>query len=192
MKKLLVLVLLVALMTVSFVGCAAKEEAAPVVEEPAEEVVVEEVLLASEEKKDEEEKVSPWENMTEEDIIERIIPMLETMPEVLSYIPEFKATRDEDGKITELTYVIDGIPTLIEEINKETLVTIHNRVSMERTRIQTERIQRQLSSTRAATQNIPKQPQIYTPPTIPRPPALPPTPPKTHTPPPQPVTPPRR
>jgi len=41
MKKLLVLVLLVALLTVSFVGCAPKEEAA-VVEAPAEEPVVEE------------------------------------------------------------------------------------------------------------------------------------------------------
>ncbi len=45
MKKLLVLVLvlLIALLTVSFVGCGAKEEAAPAVEEPAKEEAVEEV-----------------------------------------------------------------------------------------------------------------------------------------------------
>lgn len=118
-------------------------------------------------------KKSPMEELTNEQIIERIEYMLVVFPEIYDFIPELK---DED----------------LKELNKARLIKLHNRVANERTRLQTQRIQRQLETVRAS-QNVPRQPpRIYAPPTVPKPPTPPPSPPRVHTPPPTPPSAPRR
>ena len=135
---------------------------------------------------------SPFEESSKEDIAQRIKGMLEAVPEAANFIPELKLSLDKDKNIVAIKYKIDGIFKDITEIDKETLIKIHGRISNERVRIQTERIQRQLNAARAA-QNVPRPPQVYTPPPAPpRVPTPPPTPPKVPTPPPAPPRVPRR
>jgi len=153
-----------------------------------------------------EEKKSPWESITEEEICERIKYMIEVSPEASSLIPELKVTLDKNRNATKITYNVDGIAKDLKELDKETLIKIHNRVNNERARIQSERIQKQLEAMRASQRipspppappkipRLPQQPPTVPkpppqPPTIPRPPQAPPTIPK---PPPTPPQPPRR
>lgn len=134
----------------------------------------------------EEKKRTPLGEMKEEEIIERIKHMLEISPEALDFIPDLKVVMDKEGYVVSIKYKVSGIFEDINDLDKETLIKIHNRVNNERVRIQTERIQRQLQAITAA-QNIPKPPpQVYIPKQPPRPPQQPPTPPKIPTPPPQP------
>lgn len=124
-----------------------------------------------------EKKRSPWEDMTEEEIRERIKNMIEISPEVVNFIPGLKVTFDEDGEILKITYEVEGLAKDLKELDKEALIRLHNRLNSERVRIQTERIQRQLDASRAA-QRVHRTPQP------------PPTPPRIHRPPPTPTTPP--
>lgn len=96
--------------------------------------------------------------LTEKEILKRIKYMLETSPEIMDFIPELK----------ELD---------LETLDKGSLIKIHNRINIERIRIQTDRIQKQLEVIRAS-ESIPKPPQEYTAPLIPKTPAPPQSPPK--------------
>lgn len=110
--------------------------------------------------------------LSKEEILRRIKYMLETSPEIADFIPELK---DID----------------LEKLDKENLIKIHNRINIERIRIQTERIERQLEATRAS-ERIPKPPQDYTAPAMPQTPRPAPSPPEIPTPPASPPRPPRR
>lgn len=130
----------------------------------------------------------PFEEASAEDIRERITYMLGVTPQAANFIPELEIAMDEDGKVTKIEYEVDDTFKPLEEISdKETLIKIHSRINNERTRMQSERIQNQLQAAARAAQNIPRPPQIHTPPTIPKPP---PTPPQAHRPPPLPPSPP--
>ena len=134
-----------------------------------------------------EKKKSPWDDMTEEEIRERVKNMVQVSPEAVNFIPELKIAFDKDGQIAKITYEVEGVAKDVKELDKNTLIKLHNRINIERVRIQTERIQRQLNATRASRQ-IPRPPPQ--PPKIPRPPQQPP---KIHRPPPAPPpAPPRR
>ncbi len=108
-------------------------------------------------------EISPLEKLTKEEILRRIKYMLETSPEIADFIPELK---DID----------------LEKLDKENLIKIHNRINIERIRIQTERIERQLEAARAS-ERIPKPPQDYTAPAMPKTPRLPQSPPEIPAPP---------
>ncbi|MGB2705720.1 MAG: hypothetical protein WBC74_02550 [Candidatus Omnitrophota bacterium] len=136
-------------------------------------------------------KKSPWDEITKDEICERIKHMLEISPEAADFIPKLKIATDKEGNITEIKYNIDGIFKDIKELDKETLIKIHNRINIERTRIQTERIQRQMEAIRAS-QNVQRPPRVYTPPAVPKPHTPPPQPPKVPSPPPTPPAPQRR
>ena len=125
-------------------------------------------------------KRPPLAEISEKELRERITYMIGTMPAVLDFIPELKATTDEEGNASDVRYKIQGVWQDLGTLDKETLIKIHSRLSSERTRLQTERIQRQLESVRAA-QNISRQPQIFTPPTAPVVPTPPPAPPRVYT-----------
>ncbi len=135
-------------------------------------------------------KKHPLQEMTKEEIIERIKHMLEISPQALDFIPELKVDIDTEGNVTAIRYKAEGIFKDVGELDKKTLIKIHNRINNERVRIQTERIQRQLEAARAG-QNIPKpSPQVYVPPKPPQQPPgtqkQPPAPPKIPAPPPRP------
>jgi len=137
---------------------------------------------------------SPIKDASAEDIRERITHILGVMPQAANLIKELTLATDEEGKVVGIEYEVDGIFRPLEEISdKDTLIKLYSRVNNERARIQTERIQKQVQAAARAAQNIPRPPQIYTPPTIPMPP---PPPPRVHQPPPmppsQPPSPPRR
>lgn len=135
-------------------------------------------------------EIVPLSEVSKEVILERIKYMVQISQEALDFIPELKATLDENGNIVKIEYKVSGIFKDIEGLDKRTLMMIHNRINNERIRIQNERIQKQLEAIRAA-QNIPKPPpQPFTPPTQPKIPTQPPSPPKTPTPPPSPPKPP--
>ena len=123
----------------------------------------------------EEPKKSPWDSMTEEGIRERIKRMVQVSPEAVNFIPELKVTFDKDGEVLNITYKVDGVAKDLEGLDKGTLIKLHNRINIERVRIQTERIQRQLNAARAS-QQVPRPPPA--PPKIPKPPQAPPTIPK--------------
>lgn len=129
------------------------------------------------------------EDMSPDEIRDRIKTVVESSQEALDYIPELKASFNKDETVNVLSYKRDGIFVSIEELDKETLVKIYVRVNRERTRLNAERIQRQLESVRAA-QNISR---IQTPPTAPStPPSPPPAPPRVQSPPQVPNIPSRR
>ncbi|UCD55071.1 MAG: hypothetical protein JSV93_06070 [Candidatus Omnitrophota bacterium] len=114
----------------------------------------------------------PLEELTEEEILRRIKYMLETSPEIADFIPELKNMD-------------------LEELDKENLIKIHNRINIERIRIQTEKMQRQLEATRAS-ERIRKLPQDYTAPAVPQTPRPRSSPPEVPTPPASPPRPSRR
>jgi len=125
-------------------------------------------------------------DMPKENIIYRIKHMLEISQEAASFIPELRVTRDENDKVTKVEYKTGGLFKDIENLDKEILIVIHRRINNERTRLQTERIQHQLESIRAA-QSVPKPPpQPHTPPVVPQTHTPPPQPPQIPKPPPQP------
>ena len=129
------------------------------------------------------------EDLSPDEIRDRIKSMVESSPEALDYIPELKASFNEDETVNAMSYKKDGISVNMEELDKETLIKVYSRVNRERTRLNAERIQRQLESIRAA-QNINR---IYAPPPVPTPPpSAPPTPPRVQKPPQVPSIPSRR
>lgn len=154
------------------------------------------------------------EEMTVEELAERLTDMLTYHPDVLSFIPELKAQKDEKGSIFYTYTPRGGITKGLEKLDKDTLIKLFSRVSNEVNRLNIERIMRQLEQIRQAQQvstvapqssqvitppkapSLPPQPpKVYTPPippTAPTPTQAPTGPPSTPTPPPKPPEPPRR
>ena len=197
MKKIIVSVFLIfVLVNLLFTGLSFAEEKVGVVkkswrsflgvfkkdkkEEPAlkEEKIVKPELPKEVKEAQEKMKARPsFEDMTNDEIIDRIKYSLEAMPEIMNFIPDLSITKKEDGEVESIQYKQDGVSKDLKDLDKDTLRKLYGRVNSERVRIQTERIQRQLDAIRAS-QNIPKPPTTYTPPTPPRIPTLPPSPPK--------------
>ena len=139
-------------------GRTAEEKAAPVAAKPAPAI------------RDQ----KPLEDLSEEELKERITMMIESTPEAADFVQEADLTIGENGEIAG-----------IQGLDKETLMRLYSRVARERTRIQTERIQAQLQAiqaaqraAQAAAQQPPRIPQPPPqPPSIPKPPPVPPKPP---------------
>ncbi|MBL7158388.1 MAG: hypothetical protein ISS91_02650 [Candidatus Omnitrophica bacterium] len=129
---------------------------------------------------------SPLEELSEEELRGRIRDMIIAYPEAASFIPGLKIAYDKEGAIEHIELETAGERKSLNDMDKEALLSVHKRVARERTRLQMERIQRQLNAVRAV-QNIPKPP-----PQPPKLPTLPPQPPKIPTPPPRPPSPTRR
>lgn len=118
-------------------------------------------------------KLPSLKSISKKELKERIKTILEFTPEINDFIPELKILRGAEGDITGIDYKIDGFFRSIEKLDKEALLKVYGRISNEMTRIQSERIQRQLEAMRAS-QNIPKPPQVSIPPSAPKAPTLPP------------------
>ena len=110
--------------------------------------------------------------LTKEEMLKRIKHILETWPEIKGFIPELK---DID----------------LEKLDEEALIKIYNRVNIERVRLRTERIERQMEATKTL-ERVPEPPKTYTVPALPRILKPAPSPPKIPTRPPSPPRPPRR
>ena len=140
--------------------------------------------------------------LTEDEIIERITVIIESIPETVTYIPELKVTLGEGRDIVQLEYETEDISRDIAELDKETLLKIYSRLNNERMRIQAERLRRQLESIKAAQDAVNRTRHIKPPPATPvkppapvKPPPVPVKPPVVATPPkvpPVPPAPPRR
>lgn len=163
---------------------------------PKADVVTEDKPISKPEIQKKQDTKHPVAEFTKEEVVERIKYMVEITPEVKDFIPELKIERDKDDRVVNVKYSIDGVPTDLNDIDKETLMKIHGRIASERTRMQTERIQKQLQSlaqTQRAIQQVNQIPKTYVaPPRVPIPPKAPASPPKVYVPPPAPSAPPRR
>jgi len=115
-------------------------------------------------------------DMTDTEIIARIRVMLDTVPEIADVMPNLKIKLDKDDNLVDVKYVLSGRDKDLEELDRQTLMGLHNRINNERIRIQTEQIEDQMNAIRAA-QNIPRPV-----PTVPS--QTPSAPPSTPTPPP--------
>ena len=138
--------------------------------------------------------------LTKEELAKHIKDLLDNRDDVLSAVREIKKETDPDGKVS---YLYGGAK--LEDMNRDDLQKLLNKINGEMGRINSERLQKQLEVIRQADQasrsaqqgsrqvNIPRLPPQ--PPAVYMPPMLPPAPPnviqppKTPTPPP---TPPRR
>lgn len=119
-------------------------------------------------------------DMNEVEISARIKVMLDTVPEIADVIPGLRIKLDKDDNLVSATYTENGITKDLEELDRQTLMSLYNRVNNERIRIQTEQIEDQMNAIRAA-QNIPR-PVPASPAQAPA--AMPSPPPSTPTPPP--------
>jgi hypothetical protein len=115
--------------------------------------------------------------MTVQELVDGITKILDRSHDVMNYVPGFKQVKDPEGKEY---YTYNG--TRLEKVDKEKLASLYRRVRQERTRLNTERINRQLDTIQQAQQaaNIANQasriPTITHPPA--QPPKAPPTPPQ--------------
>ena len=168
MKKLSAIFLSL-LLTVSFSGMSflAAEELPVSAEEAQEEVVLSEEAEDAEEELeapgDTEEaeadelesspETKPLEELTAEELSVRIKNMLAFGQDLLVYLPEIKAVFDEEGKVVQAEYSLNGVWTNIEDLDRETLKKLHGRVASERVRVINERTMRQLRQERIRTMN---------------------------------------
>ncbi len=121
-------------------------------------------------------KAKKTKDMTVQELADSIAEVLDDSDEVMSYVPGFKQEKGPDGKEY---YTYKGVK--LEKVEKEKLAAMYSRVRRERTRLNTERINRQLETIRQAQQaaNIANQASraaaVTMPPAQPpRPPAMPP------------------
>ena len=116
--------------------------------------------------------------LTKSEVLDNLKGKLEHNDEVFDMIPELKAQKDSEGKES---YTLKGVK--LDDLTKEDLYKLLMRVNQAVTKIQTDRIQKQLENIRQA-QNAqrmaapPAPPRIpAAPPSAPRiPPSPPPTP----------------
>lgn len=121
---------------------------------------------------------SPLFEMTEEEIRERIKSMLQKMPEIENVIPELRVTRDKNGNIIKIEYILGGVFVNTETLDKDVLIEIYHRTKNEQIRIQAEQFQKQIKALKAIQNipkipNIPKSPDAYKPSEVPKPPKVP-------------------
>lgn len=126
--------------------------------------------------KDSATKKNKAKDMTVQELADGITKVLDQSDEVMDYVPGFKQEKDPDGKEF---YTYKG--TRLEKVDKEKLAALYNRIRQERTRLNTERINRQLETIQQTQQaaNIANQaariPRITPPPAqVPAPPPAPP------------------
>jgi len=135
-----------------------------------------------------EEERPPIADLTEKEIVEKLVNLLDYHPDVLNFIPGLKSGEDEAGK-PFYTYTTEGgVSKELIEVEKEKLIKLYGKVAGEVNRLNTEKIMRQLEQIRQAQQasRPPAQPpKAYTPPKIPAPPQQPP---QVYTPPAPPAT----
>lgn len=108
--------------------------------------------------------------MTVEEILQHIKDTLEHQEEVLNVVPELKRIRDTEGRVS---YEFKGVK--IEKLDRDTLMSISNRVTSESTKMHMERLQKQLETIRHAQHASQQAVRTGTPPSMP--PRIPPAPP---------------
>lgn len=155
-----------------------------------------------------EEKKRP--ELSKEKMIASIERRVKVYPQLLQFIPDLKMKKSQDG--TEELYYTDkgGIAIKIRDLEEKSLLNLFGRVNNEATRLNTERIQKQIQQQeqlmrqiqqqqqqvqqqQQMQQNMPVQPvQPVQPPQVYYPPPQPPQQSNVQNPPPQPAQPPRR
>ncbi len=137
--------------------------------------------------------------LDKDEMLERIEKRLKIYSEIIYIIPGLSFTETDSGD-RKYFYTGEGGEALpLDALDKETLYNLFSRINNEATRINTERLVRQLQQLeqiRRSSQNIPQPPpQPMAPPQVfipPQPPPMPPQPPRIPTPPAPPAQPPRR
>ncbi|MBI5143741.1 MAG: hypothetical protein HZA30_01555 [Candidatus Omnitrophica bacterium] len=142
-------------------------------------------LLFCEEKKELPPKPITAKEMTKDEILSELKENLEEEEELFDFIPELKKKKNEK----EGSYFYTYQDVKLEDLDKEKLEKILQRVHNQLTIIRTDRIVRQLETIRRAQNIVTRPPQVPAAPTPPRQVQTPPTPPRTQSPPP---TPPKR
>ncbi|MBD3425689.1 MAG: hypothetical protein GF409_00500 [Candidatus Omnitrophica bacterium] len=153
---------------------------------PAEEMEEEEIVEEEEPERPEREEIL----LTKEQMITSIKRRLKVFSEIEFIIPALSSRTDEEGRKEFFLMTPDGVPTRLEDLDKETLSELFARVNNEATRINTERLMRQIQQQEQIRRSIPQQPPAAVQPP-PQPPTPPPAPPKVYTPPQQPPSPPQ-
>ena len=116
-------------------------------------------------------------NLTKEELVTHIKGRLDAVDEILDFISELKRGRDPSGTFS---YTYNGMR--VEELDRETLDKLFLRVQNEGSRIQAERLNKQLENisqaqrAQMAVQQASRVPKVVQPP--PQPPRVPSTPPQ--------------
>ena len=156
---------------------APAEEPGAVEEKPAEEQPLEE--QQAEEAPEKKEKPPKREiPISKEKMLEVIHNRLKVYSEIVYIVPELTFEEKEDGQKEYFYQTRQGSLVKLSDLDKETLYSVFVSVNNEATRINTERLIRQIQQQeqlRRSLQNIPQQP--------PQPPPQPPQPPQVFTPP---------
>jgi hypothetical protein len=161
-----------------------REEA--IKEEMPVEEIDEEVVGVEEEQERPPRKEIP---LTKEEMISSIKRRLKVFSEIEFIIPTLSSKVDEEGNKEYFLRTQDGITRKLEELDKETLTDLFARVNNEATRINTERLLRQIQQQEQIRRSIPQQPPAPVQPPA-QPPQPPPAPPQVYTPPQPPPQPP--
>ena len=106
-------------------------------------------------------------DLSEKDIVERLVNLLKYHPDALNLIPELRSGEDEEGNLFYTYTPEDGITKNLDELEREKLMKVYSRVTSEVNRLNTEKIMRQLEQIRQAQQasRVPAQPpKVYQPP----------------------------
>ncbi|MDP8299047.1 MAG: hypothetical protein P9L88_04010 [Candidatus Tantalella remota] len=171
-----------------------KDSKVPVVEalEESEELEKDEAMDTEAEEETLEEEIP----LDKDEMLERIEKRLKVYSEIIYIIPGLSFSETDSGG-REYFYTGDSGKTLpLDALNKKTLYNLFSRINNEATRINTERLVRQLQQLeqiRRSSQNIPQPPpqpmsppQVFIPPQPPPRPQMPPQPPRPPAPPAQP------
>ncbi|MGB2600603.1 MAG: hypothetical protein WBD00_02900 [Candidatus Omnitrophota bacterium] len=153
-------------------------------EMPAEEVE-EEIVEVDEDERPPRKEIP----LTKEQMIESIKRRLKVFSEIEFIIPTLSSRTDEDGNKEYFLKPQDGITVKLQDLDKETLTDLFARVNNEATRINTERLLRQIQQQEQIRRSIPQQPPMPVQPP-PQPPTPPPAPPRIFIPPQPPPQPP--
>jgi hypothetical protein len=131
-----------------------------------------------------------FEDMTEQELVKNITEELDDNPDILDFIPQLEMKKDADGAIFYTYRSESGVAKRIKELKKDTLVKLAKRVGTESSRLNSERIMRELERADSfrtprppavpaqpprtiESPRIPSTPSTYTPPRIPSTPGRP-------------------
>jgi hypothetical protein len=109
--------------------------------------------------------------MTVEELADGITKVLDQTEEVMDFVPGFKKDKDPAGGVF---YTYKG--ARLEKMEKDILAALYVRVRQERTRLNTERITKQLETIRNVQRATAITNQVSRPPAVVTPPATPPQP----------------
>ena len=89
-------------------------------------------------------------DLDKQGLIEKIKYMLDINMEIPDFIPELRVKRDKANEIIKIEYKIGGIFKNIENLDKEILIKVYNRINNEHIKLQNDRMIKQFESIRQA------------------------------------------